>query len=48
MDNAIVFEAIEHQPIIGAKTIRVDDALWNDFGSDDLAQVETLWQGIGG
>lgn len=38
MIDAIVFEAIQHQSIIRAKAISVDDALWNDFGSDDLSQ----------
>ena len=36
--DAIVLEAIEHKPVIGAKAVSVDDAFRHDLRLDDLPQ----------
>lgn len=38
MIDAVVLKAVEHQPIVRAKAVSVDDAFRDDFCLDDLAQ----------
>ena len=38
MVDAVMLKAVEHQPVVRAKAIGVDNALGYDFSSDDLAQ----------